>query len=144
MLEAERRRIEKEIEELTERREKLLKEVSDLRSMRERVAEEVHALKVVRDSVSKMLSEEMELLGRAEMNNLVAGNMYKAGVDALANAIVNDPRFLAMFATSALNEYLAKQTEIFTKIVNENAKRVKQEVTNLSIMAELLQRQAKL
>ena len=38
----------------------------------------------------------MEILGKAEVNNLVAGNMYKAGVDALANAIQNDPEFIAI------------------------------------------------
>ena len=61
----------------------------------------------------------MSILGKAEINNIVAGNMFKAGVEALANAILNDPRFLAMFMTSALNEYLAKQTQIFTQIVKE-------------------------
>jgi len=69
--------------------------------------------------------------------------MYKAGVDALANAILNDPRFLAMLMTSALNEHLAKQTQTFTEIVKENAEKIKQEATKLSIIAELLQSTAK-
>jgi len=111
--------------------------------VKERIAEEAHALKVVRDSLSKTLNEEMEILVKAEMNNIVAGNMFKAGVDALANAIQNDPRFLAIVMTSALNENLAKQTETFTQIVKENAEKIKQETTKLSVIAELLQSQAK-
>ncbi|MHA1835070.1 MAG: hypothetical protein ACTSV7_13925, partial [Candidatus Baldrarchaeia archaeon] len=65
----------------------------------------------------------------------------KAGVDALANAIQNDPRFLAMLMTSALNEHLAKQPQTFTKIVKENAEKIKQETTKLSVIAELIQNQ---
>ena len=77
-------------------------EISDLRSVKERVAEEVRALKTIRNSLSKTLNEE--ILRKAKMNNLVAGNMYKAGVDALAKAILNDPRFLSMLTAPALNE----------------------------------------
>jgi len=65
----------------------------------------------------------MSILGKAEINNIVAGNMFKAGVEALANAIQNDPRFLAMFMTSALNEYLAKQTQTLTQIVRKTPKK---------------------
>ena len=32
----------------------------------------------------------------AEISNMVAGNMYKAGINALANAIQNDPEFIAI------------------------------------------------
>ena len=49
--------------------------------------------------------------------------MYKAGVDALTNAILNDQKFLAILTTSALNEHLAKQTETSTEIVEENAEK---------------------
>ena len=87
-----------------------------------------------------MPNEEMEILRKAEMNNIVAGNMYKAGVDALTNAILNDPRLLAMLMTSALNENLAKQTQTFTEIVKENAEKIKQETTKLSIITELIQK----
>jgi len=66
------------------------------------ITEKAHTIKIIRSGVSKTLNEE------AEINHLVAGNMYKAGVDALANAIQNDPRFLAMIVASALNENLAK------------------------------------
>ena len=104
-LEGEKRRLEGEIEKLAERKDELYGEISYLRRVKERIAEEAHALKVVRNSLSKTLNEEMEISVKAEMNNIVAGNMYKAGVDALANAILNDPRFLAMLMTSALNEF---------------------------------------
>ena len=104
--------------------------------MKKQIVTEAYALKVVRDSVSKMLNEEMGILGKAKMNSMMAGDIYKAGVDALANAIQNDPRFLAILMTSALNENLAKQTEIFTQIVKENAEKLKQDVTKLSILAE--------
>ena len=92
-----------------------------MRRVKERIAEEAHALKVVRDSLSKTLNEKMEISVKAEMNNIVAGNMFKAGVDALANTIQNDSRLLEMLMVSALNENLAKQTETFTEIVKENA-----------------------
>jgi len=139
----EKKWLEEEIEKLAKRRNALLMETSDLRSVRERVAEEVHALKVVENSVSKMLNEEMEILGKAQVNNIVAGNMYKAGVDALAKAILNDPRFISMRMVSAPNESLAKQTENFTEIVKDNLERLKQEVTKMSIIAELLQSRVK-
>jgi len=45
--------------------------------------------------------------------------------------------------TSALNENLAKQTQTFTQIVKENAEKIKQEATKLSITAELIRSQAK-
>ena len=61
----------------------------------------------------------------------------------LANAIHNDPRFVAMLTTSALNENLAKQTQAFTQIVKENAEKIKQGTTKLSIIAELIRSQAK-
>ena len=104
-LEGEKRRLEREVEKLAERKNELYGEISYFRRVKERIAEEAHALKVVRGILSKKLNEEMEILGKAEMNNLVAGNMYKAGVDALANAIQNDSGFLAMLMTSTLNEY---------------------------------------
>ena len=69
--------------------------------------------------------------------------MYKAGIDALANAILDNPRFVVMLIALALNEYLAKQTETLTQIVKENAEKIKQKVTNLSIIAGILQSQAK-
>jgi len=69
--------------------------------------------------------------------------MYKAGVDALANAIMDDPRFLAMIMMSALNENLAKQTKTFIEVVKGNAEHLKQEMTKLSVIAELLQSKAK-
>ena len=90
-----------------------------------------------------MPNEKMEIFGKAEMNNIVTGNIFKAGVDALANAIQDAPRLLAMLMASALNEYLAKQTQTFTQIVKENAEKIKQEATKLSIIAELIQSQAK-
>ena len=90
-----------------------------------------------------MLSEKMGLLGKAEMNSLVAGNMYKAGVNAPANAILDKPRFVVILMASALNEYLAKQTETFTQIIKENAEKIKQEATELSIIAGLIQSQTK-
>jgi hypothetical protein len=139
----EKKGLEEEIAKLAKRRNALLMETSDLRSVRERVAEEAHALKVVENSASKMLNEEMEILGKAQVNNIVAGNMYKAGVDALAKAILNDPRFISMRMVSALNESLAKQTENFTEIVKNNLERLKQEVTKMSIIAELLQSRVK-
>jgi len=43
-----------------------------------------------------MLNVGMEILGKAETSNVVAGNMYKAGIDALANAIQNDLEFIAI------------------------------------------------
>ena len=70
-----------------------------------------------------MPNEKMEIFGKAEMNNIVTGNMFKAGVDALANAIQDAPRLLAMLMASALNEYLAKQTKTFTP--NSQGKRRK-------------------
>jgi len=142
-LEGEKRRLEGEIEKLAERKNELYKEISCLRRVKERIAEEAHALKVVRDSLLKTLNEEMEILGKAEINSMMAGDMYKAGADALVTAIQNDSRFLAILMTSALNENLAKQTETFTQIVKENAEKIKQEATNLSAIAELLQNQAK-
>jgi len=72
-----------------------------------------------------MLNEEMEILGKAEISNVVAGNIYKAEIDALANAIQNGPEFLAMLMTSALNEDLAKQAQTFTQIVKENTEKIK-------------------
>lgn len=90
-LEGEKRRLKREIEKLAERKDELLSEISYLRSLREKTAEEVPAPKVVRSNVSKMLKEKMEMLGNAEMNSLMAGDMYKAEVDALANAILNNP-----------------------------------------------------
>jgi len=72
-----------------------------------------------------------------------AGNMYKAGVDALANAILDDPRFLAMIVASALNENLAKQTKTFIEVVKGNAEHLKQEMMKQSIIAQLLQSKAK-
>ena len=69
--------------------------------------------------------------------------MYKAGIDALANAILDNPRFVVMLIALSLNEYLAKQTETFTQIVKENAEKIKQEATKLPIIAELIQSQAK-
>jgi len=79
-----------------------------LRRVKERIAEEVRAFKSRQRQSLKMLNEEMELLGKAEMNNIVTRNIYRAGVDTLANAILNDLRFLTMLMTSVLNEYLAK------------------------------------
>jgi len=64
------------------------------------------------------------------MNNILAGSMYKAGVDALANAILADPRFLTVLMASALNAYLAKQTETLTQIVKENAEKIKKKQQN--------------
>jgi len=90
-----------------------------------------------------MLSEEMEILGKAKINSIMAGDIYKAGVDALVNAIQNDPRFLAILLTSVLNEHLAKQTQTFTQIVKENAEKIKQEAIKLFIIAELIQSQTK-
>jgi hypothetical protein len=48
-----------------------------------------------------------------------------------------------MRMVSALNESLAKQTENFTEIVKNNLERLKQEVTKMSIIAELLQSRVK-
>ena len=79
-----------------------------MRRVKERIAEEVRAFKSRQRQSLKMLNEEMELLGKAEMNNIVTRNIYRAGVDTLANAILNDLRFLTMLMTSVLNEYLAK------------------------------------
>jgi len=86
-----------------------------------------------------MLNVKMEILGKAEINNLVAENMYKAGIDAVASAIQNIPRFLAILLASTLNEYLEKQTETFNKIIEDNAERLNQKATKLSIIAEILQ-----
>ena len=52
-------------------------------------------------------------------------------------------RVSATIVISALNETLAKQTETFTEIVKENAEKIKQEATKLSIIAELIQSQTK-
>ena len=51
--------------------------------------------------------------------------MYKAGIDALANAILDNPRFVVMLIALALNEYLAKQTETFTEIVKKKRRKNK-------------------
>jgi len=80
-------------------------------------------------NVNAITTPKIGVHGKAEMNDTIAGNAYKAKVDALANAI--------------LNEYLAKQTETFTEIVKENAEKIKQEATKLSIIDELIQSQAK-
>lgn len=69
--------------------------------------------------------------------------MYTAGVDAQANAILNDPRFLAIIVASALNEHVAKQTKTFIEVVKGNAEHLIQEMTKLSVIAELLQSKAR-
>jgi len=129
-LEGEKRRLEREVEKLAERKNELYGEISYLRRVKERIAEEAHALKVVRGILSKKLNEEMEILGKAEMNNLVAGNMYKAGVDALANAIQNDSGFLAMLMTSTLNECQTNRN--FHQNSQGKRRKIKHEATKLS------------
>jgi len=110
-----------------------------LRAEKRRIAEGVHAIKVVRSTTAKMLNEEMEIIGKAEMNNFTLGSMYKMGVDALADAIVNDLRFQGILMKAIANPSLAEQIKTFAEIVQEKANQIKQEATKLSIIAEILQ-----
>ena len=58
-----------------------------------------------------MLNEEMELIGKAEVNSLLLGAMYKEGVDALASAILNDQRLQVMLTKAAVIPSLAERAK---------------------------------
>jgi len=140
-LKVEKARLEKEVQRLSSERRRLLANISDLKQERDHIAEEVQEIKDLRSKLSQLLSKEMEIIGRAEMNNLVAGIMYKEGVDGLANAIVNDRRFILMLQLSRENELLAKLIDIIVQIIDDNTKQQKEWATKLSFICELFQRQ---
>jgi len=62
---AEKERLKGEIEKLREERDRLDAKVSDLEAKVKSLTEEVHVLKEVRKTASKMLNQEMELIGKA-------------------------------------------------------------------------------
>jgi len=140
-LKEEKQRLEKEIRELGRRRNEMLTQISNLKAESRKIAKETHALKVVRGTIAKMLNEEMELIGKAEINNLVLGVMYKEGVDALASAILNDQRLQVMLMKAVVTPSLAELAKTFVEIVEEKSDQIKMEATKLSLIAEILQRQ---
>ena len=90
-----------------------------------------------------MPNEKMEILRKPEINNMIAETCTRQGGRAGQRHTKRRPETLAMLMASVLNEYLTKQTENFTQIVKENAEKIKQETTKLSIIAELIRSQAK-
>lgn len=146
-LHGEKRRLKSEIEELREERGGLLVRISNLRdeisnlgAENRRIAKEVHALKVVKNTTAKILNQEMELIGKANMNNILLGKMCLYGVDALVDGIQNDPRFQRMLMEASLNPSLHPQITMFDEIVQENADRIKQEMTTLSLIASIVEK----
>jgi hypothetical protein len=142
-LRSEKQRLEREIRELSRRRNETLTEISDLKAEKRRIAEEAHALKVVRNTTAKTLNREMELIGKAKVNNILLGKMYKEGADALASAILNDQRFQVMLMKAVANQSLAEQAKTVVEIVKEKVNQIKIEATKLSLIAEMVQSQIK-
>lgn len=146
-LHGEKRRIKSEIEELWKERGRLLLKVKNLRdensnleTENRKIAEEAHALKVVRKTTAKMLSKDMELLGKADMNNALLAKMCSYGVDALVDGMQNDPRFQGMLMEASLNPSLHPQVTTFAEIVKENAEQIKQKVTALSFIVSIVEK----
>ena len=77
-----------------------------------------------------MPNEKMEILRKPEINNMIAETCTRQGGRAGQRQTKRRPETLAMLMASALNEYLAKQTEIFTKIVKENAEKINKKQRN--------------
>ena len=88
-----------------------------------------------------MLNEEMELIGKAEVNSLLLGAMYREGVDALASAILNDQRLQVMLMKAAVIPSLAERAKTFVEAVKERSEQTKRGATKLSLIAKILQRQ---
>jgi hypothetical protein len=139
-LHGEKRRLKSEIEELREERRGLLVEISNLEAENRRIAEEVRALRVVENSTAKILNQEMELVAKANINNILLGKMCLYGVDALVDGIQNDPRLQRMLTEASLNPSLHPQITMFAEIVQENADRIKQEITKLSLIASIVEK----
>jgi uncharacterized coiled-coil DUF342 family protein len=135
---AEKERLKGETEKLREERDRLDAKVSDLEAKVKSLTEEAHVLEEVRKTTSKMLNQEMELIGKATLNKITLAKMYSYCVDMLINRIENDPRFQGMIIGASFNRSLAPLVTKFGKIVKENADEVKQEIATLPFIEKLL------
>jgi DNA repair exonuclease SbcCD ATPase subunit len=136
----EKERLESEIEKLREERERLAAKVSDLEAKVKSLTEEVHVLEEVRKTASKMLNQEMELIGKATLNKVTLAKMHSYCVDMLVDKIENDPRFQGMIIGASFNRPLGPLVTKFSKIVKENADEVKQEIASLPFIEKLLEK----
>jgi len=135
---AEKERLKSETEKLMEERDRLDAKVSDLEAERRKVTEEVHVLEEVRKTTSKMLNQEMELIGKATLNKITLTEICSDCVDTVVNRIENDPRFQGMIIGASFNRPLGPFITKFSKIVKENADEVKQEIPTLPFIEKLL------
>jgi hypothetical protein len=137
---AEKVRLERIIEKLREERDRLDAKVSDLEAKVKSLTEEVHVSEEVRKTTSKMLDQEMELIGKATLNKNMLAKMCSYCVDLLVDRIENDPRFQGMIIGASSNRPLDPFITKFGKIVKENADEVKQEIATLPIIEKLLEK----
>jgi DNA repair exonuclease SbcCD ATPase subunit len=136
----EKERLESEIEKLREERDRLAAKVSDLEAKVKSLTEEVHVLEEVRKTASKMLNQEMELIGKATLNKVTLAKMHSYCVDMIVDRIENDPRFQGMIIGASFNRSLGPLITKFSKIVKENADEVKQEIATLPFIEKLLRK----
>jgi chromosome segregation ATPase len=137
---AEKERLKGETEKLREERDRLDAKVSDLEAKVKSLTEEVHVLVEVRKTASKMLNQEMELIGKATLNKVTLAKMHSYCVDMLVDKIENDPRFQGMIIGASFNRPLGPLVTKFSKIVKENADEVKQEIATLPFIEKLLEK----
>ena len=137
---AEKERLESIIEKLREERDRLDVKVSDLEAKVKSLTEEVHVLEEVRKTTSKMLNQEMELIGKATLNKITLTEICSYCVDLLVDRIENDPRFQRMIIGASSNRSLGPFITKFRKIVKENADEVKQEIAAFSFIEKLLEK----
>jgi len=129
-----------ETEKLREERDRLDAKVSDLEAKVKSLTEEVRVLEEVRKTTSKMLNQEMELIGKATLNKITLAKVCSYCVDLLVDRIENDPRFQGMIRGASFNRSLGPLMTKFRKIVKENADEVKQEIAAFSFIEKLLEK----
>jgi len=137
---AEKERLKGETEKLREERDRLDAKVSDLEAKVKSLTEEVHVLVEVRKTTSKMLNQEMELIGKATLNKNMLAKVCSHCVDMLVDRIENDPRFQGMIIGASFNRLLSPLVTKFSKIVKENADEVNQEISTLPFVEKLLEK----
>jgi archaellum component FlaC len=137
---AEKERLKSEIEKRREEIDRLDADVSNLEAKVKSLTEEVHVLEEVRKTTSKMLNQEMELIGKATLNKITLAKMCSYCVDLLVDKTENDPRFQGMIIGASFNRPLGPFITKFGKIVKENADEVKQEIATLSFIEKLLRK----
>jgi len=137
---AEKERLERIIEKRSEERDRLHAKVSDLEAKVKSLTEEVHVLEEVRKTTSKMLNQDMELIGKATLNKITLAKMCSYCVDLLVDKTENDPRFQGMIIGASSNRSLGPFKTKFSKIVKENADEVKQEIAAFSFIEKLLEK----